>query len=1531
PGTYKWVDTLIESPATRAAIRITDGISPPISSDAGSITVTWDIDTNDTEFTLTLSDYSDTAAGQYFDPIIGTLHWNDAGTWDDVSWTTDKNGPFYIGHGYSEVWLNADNVLTDGTLRYALAQLEILDEDGVIVFNADHVDSDFYDSISGDYLDADIVLGSVLQIVDGLNISIFGLDNGKASYITGEDGEQVMIVGTGGATSEAVNLKHLDFRGNDDYVLVNNENLSLSDVSVAGISLTEKWTTGTINNTNGTIAVYDNSYLKLDGSADGTAFTYNPGSTLQYMLTPGAASSALTIDDNSAEFGTSIQGLTVDTGVALTLSDRTGAYDVNGNTAVSGDLTINDNVTLSLGGASNELGDNTSFYAGNYSTVNYNRAGAQTVDSVDYYNLTISSSGAKTASDSFDIYGDLTVGSGVELAFDFVAAETVRIAGDTAVDGTLTFRGAGAGTLGLYGTNNDLGIFNYHTSTVSYLGATGQELSDVDYYNLIVGGGTVGTAVVKETVDFDFNVYNDMTIAAYTTFGLDANIVLVEGDFTMSTLGAFVFADDGFLKLKGETNAAFNFDDGFGTVIYQGGDSQLVAGGVYNNLQIANGIKSLGADVTVINDFVFAGGAGIFQLGTYDLYLDGSITGASETSYFASNIASTATDQGKVFLRLAVDEVQNLVIGTASNWSELTFTGGNMQQYVSVWTYDGVTTNGQPGGTEIAHPENAVNMTFNVAPQSAGSYSMDFVDASASAKGADFNPSLVATYYYSGTSGSWTQAGNPLTQSGPFFFGTGVPYGGLVVTNTNNAGSGSLRWAVAAANILDEVNLITFSKDVFYTQETITLTSGEMAITDHVVIQGLGATLTTVSGTDSSRIFNINSGISVSVSGLTLTGGYSAGDGGAIYLEGSLQLENVEIKDSSSAGLGEAIYIADTGALYTMRTTVSSAEATDAGIYSLGTISMFNSTVVNLGDNEAIYLGDTGTGLLFNVTVSTANAGTAIDNDVDASLTLNNTLVYGSVSGTYEGSNNLETTDGTIFAGDTPTLTDNGGWVKTIAIANDVRVVDQGVGYSDGAYRYDARGYLVNGSNDIGAYEYDGYMTWNANTSAYYSSLDSALGAASSADTIELISSRILLDSEITVSSDVTIRGAGAWDTVLSAGIKGAGSDRLFTIGDTNSAPAVHMLDLAIRGGNVSGDGGAVYNYGSLHLHNVMIADNAASGNGGAIYNSADAFVYGERSSIRMNTAENGAGIYNLGSLTLNHSRLANNTASVSGGGIYNGVYGEQKGQLFLLNSTVDHNTASGGDGGGIYSTGTFQAEYSTIYGNSAADDGGGIYNIGDSRLINLTIAGNYAADDGGGIYAATGAVNLVNSIIAYNTDVSGWDDISDTGSVITQLSNFVGTDNSGLYTASNSLFSSSLADNGGWTYTLALNSESGYYYRVVGQGVEVGINYDQRGYMINSTRDLGAYEANGYIGYYLLSDNYRSYFSSIATALTYQSDKATRTLYLLDTRIKEADINADLRYYNSADKKYLPQTVTIKGAASGETVISAGGTGRIF
>ncbi|MHC4718815.1 MAG: hypothetical protein ACYS5V_17780, partial [Planctomycetota bacterium] len=88
---------------------------------------------------------------------------------------------------------------------------------------------------------------------------------------------------------------------------------------------------------------------------------------------------------------------------------------------------------------------------------------------------------------------------------------------------------------------------------------------------------------------------------------------------------------------------------------------------------------------------------------------------------------------------------------------------------------------------------------------------------------------------------------------------------GLIVTTTadeNDGGYGgtglSLREAVIIANALPGPDTITFAPAL--SGGTITLTMGEMAITDDVTITGLGAANLAVDGNASSRIFNIGAG-----------------------------------------------------------------------------------------------------------------------------------------------------------------------------------------------------------------------------------------------------------------------------------------------------------------------------------------------------------------------------------------------------------------------------------------------------------------------------------------------------------------------------------------------------------------------------------------------------------------------------------------------------------------------------------------------
>src|SRR5438874_2190085 len=76
----------------------------------------------------------------------------------------------------------------------------------------------------------------------------------------------------------------------------------------------------------------------------------------------------------------------------------------------------------------------------------------------------------------------------------------------------------------------------------------------------------------------------------------------------------------------------------------------------------------------------------------------------------------------------------------------------------------------------------------------------------------------------------------------------------LLVYNNNDTGAGSLRQAVADNRALGGGSIIVFSNVV---TGVITLTSGELLITNNLSILGPGAGTLTVSGNNLHRLFNL--------------------------------------------------------------------------------------------------------------------------------------------------------------------------------------------------------------------------------------------------------------------------------------------------------------------------------------------------------------------------------------------------------------------------------------------------------------------------------------------------------------------------------------------------------------------------------------------------------------------------------------------------------------------------------------------------
>src|SRR5262249_23129636 len=113
------------------------------------------------------------------------------------------------------------------------------------------------------------------------------------------------------------------------------------------------------------------------------------------------------------------------------------------------------------------------------------------------------------------------------------------------------------------------------------------------------------------------------------------------------------------------------------------------------------------------------------------------------------------------------------------------------------------------------------------------------------------------------------------------------------------------RQAALDANAAVGADTITFQAGL---TGTITLTTGQLTLTDSVTITGPGANVLTVSGNNSGRVFRILTGVTAAISGLTVANGLSSTEGGAgIYNNGALTLTACVIRnntDNSSYGGG---------------------------------------------------------------------------------------------------------------------------------------------------------------------------------------------------------------------------------------------------------------------------------------------------------------------------------------------------------------------------------------------------------------------------------------------------------------------------------------------------------------------------------------------------------------------------------------------------------------------------------------------------
>jgi len=284
----------------------------------------------------------------------------------------------------------------------------------------------------------------------------------------------------------------------------------------------------------------------------------------------------------------------------------------------------------------------------------------------------------------------------------------------------------------------------------------------------------------------------------------------------------------------------------------------------------------------------------------------------------------------------------------------------------------------------------------------------------------------------------------------------------LVVTNTADNGAGSLRAAIAAAT---EGETIQF--DAALNGQTIGLTGGALAIDKNITISGPGPNLLAVSRVSTASrfcIFTIMSGHTVTIAGLTISGGYGDGGGpGGIGNGATLTISNCIVSGNFSDGGSGGGGISSSGTLTIVDSVVSNNRASftagnpfgyGGGVNCDGTLTIIRSTISN--NTAAIHGGGIiGSGMI-TITDSTIS-GNRSGSDNLAFTGLGGGIFY------FSGSGMLVINNSTI-SGNTAQSGDETGTGGGISSGGVVVISNSTV---SGNFAYDTAGAFYNGGGTL--------------------------------------------------------------------------------------------------------------------------------------------------------------------------------------------------------------------------------------------------------------------------------------------------------------------------------------------------------------------------------------------------------------------------------------------------------------------------------
>ena len=421
---------------------------------------------------------------------------------------------------------------------------------------------------------------------------------------------------------------------NDTAIITNGNTVTIpAGVAVNASSLQ----VGDTNNANATLALSAaTSSLTVSGAV--TILNANNNATVALNVNAGTVSMGSLTLDNTNKPSRPVQ-----------LNITTGTATVAGDLAFAGpnafeQIIFSGSGTLNVGG---NFPTAAITFTPSTGTVNYNGAGAQTVGTYAYNNLSVTkSTGTATLAGNTGVAGNLSVTCPAVCTNGTLNLSTFT-ADRTAAGGTLSV-GAGA-TLTIGGTNSFPANYTTHTlnatSIVNYAG-TNQTVTAESYGTLILSGsGTKTMPAAAFTVATDFLMQGSVSATS-------ANTISVGRDFTMSgtatfaagnaltvtrdvTLGAgTTFSGASYTHNVGRnfTNNGATFNGNTSTFNFNGSAAQVIGGTsstTFNSLTIANtsGGVSLGNNETANGTLTLTSGI-VNTTSSYTLTSGGNCTTA---------------------------------------------------------------------------------------------------------------------------------------------------------------------------------------------------------------------------------------------------------------------------------------------------------------------------------------------------------------------------------------------------------------------------------------------------------------------------------------------------------------------------------------------------------------------------------------------------------------------------------------------------------------------------------------------------------------------------------------------------------------------------------------------------------------------------------------------------------------------------------------------------------------------------------------